>query len=202
MEREIRLQSAGPLWQHGRMPDLLWREVENFFDPNLMGQLPDLWVPDASVEDWQAVFDLIRSNGWVWEYEESGTVRPLPAAAEVLPLPCRSGVCPAAGQARPGRAGEFLADVRHRDRFRREPSRAARSGGSGHPWIPAIVATLLEGRCDGWNPSGGVLGDVCQPHRVRNGSSEVASDEVVMDRRAGFPVQPAFLDEHAPDPLR
>jgi hypothetical protein len=87
MEREIRLQSAGPLWQHGRMPDLLWSEVENFFDPNLMGRLPDLWVPDASVEDWQAVFDLVRSNGWAWEYEESGTVRPLPAAAEVLPRP-------------------------------------------------------------------------------------------------------------------
>ncbi|MFE6922440.1 hypothetical protein ACFVAV_15470 [Nocardia sp. NPDC057663] len=69
------------------MPDLLWNDVKNFFDPNLMGTLPDLWVPDASVEDWQAVFDLVRSTGWAWEYEEGGTVRPLPAAAEVLPRP-------------------------------------------------------------------------------------------------------------------
>ncbi|MET8651199.1 hypothetical protein [Nocardia aurea] len=69
------------------MPDLLWNEVENFFDPNLMGALPDLWVPDASVEDWQAVFDLIRSSRWVWEYVEGDTVRPLPAAVEVLPRP-------------------------------------------------------------------------------------------------------------------
>lgn len=84
---EIGLHSDGPLWQHGRMPDLLWNEVKNFFDPHLMGDLPDLWVPDASVEDWQAVFDLVLSNGWAWEYEEGGIVRPLPAAAEVLPRP-------------------------------------------------------------------------------------------------------------------
>ncbi|MFD3592500.1 hypothetical protein ACFWU5_07200 [Nocardia sp. NPDC058640] len=69
------------------MPDLLWSEVKNFFDPNLMGDLPDLWVPDTSVEDWQAVFELIRSSGWAWEYAEDGTVRPLPPAADVLPRP-------------------------------------------------------------------------------------------------------------------
>ncbi|WP_063005197.1 hypothetical protein [Nocardia salmonicida] len=69
------------------MSDLLWTEVKNFFDPSLMGTLPDLWVPDATVEDWQAVFDLERSNGWAWDYAEDDTVRPLPAAAEVLPRP-------------------------------------------------------------------------------------------------------------------
>ncbi|MFF2084694.1 hypothetical protein ACFVVM_13010 [Nocardia sp. NPDC058176] len=69
------------------MPDLLWNDVKNFFDPNLMGALPDLWVPDATVEDWQAVFDLVRSDGWVWEYAEGGTARRLPPAAEVLPRP-------------------------------------------------------------------------------------------------------------------
>ncbi|MFI8972428.1 hypothetical protein ACIGO9_06035 [Nocardia asteroides] len=67
------------------MPDLLWTEVKNFFDPHLMGALPDLWVPDASVEDWQAVFDLIQSNEWACEYMEGDSVRPLPVAAEVLP---------------------------------------------------------------------------------------------------------------------
>ncbi|MFD9550108.1 hypothetical protein ACFWBG_22125 [Nocardia salmonicida] len=74
-------------WQHGRMSDLLWNEVKNFFDPNLTGTLPDLWVPDATVEDWQAVFDLVRSTGWAWDYMEDDAVRPLPAAAEVLPRP-------------------------------------------------------------------------------------------------------------------
>ncbi|MFI8977325.1 hypothetical protein ACIGO9_30890 [Nocardia asteroides] len=52
-----------------------------------MGALPDLWVPDTSVEDWQAVFDLARSNGWICEYVVDDIVRPLPAAAKVLPRP-------------------------------------------------------------------------------------------------------------------
>ncbi|MFD3743125.1 hypothetical protein [Nocardia sp. NPDC058633] len=69
------------------MPDLLWDDVKNFFDPNLMGALPDVWVPDASVEDWQAVFDLVQSSGWQWGYREADTIRPLPLAAEVLPRP-------------------------------------------------------------------------------------------------------------------
>ncbi|NKX86847.1 hypothetical protein [Nocardia coubleae] len=69
------------------MPDLLWDDVKNFFDPNLMGALPDVWVPDASVEDWQAVFDLVQSSGWQWDYREDDTIRPLPLAAEVLPRP-------------------------------------------------------------------------------------------------------------------
>ncbi|MFD8103392.1 hypothetical protein ACFV24_28035 [Nocardia fluminea] len=105
------------------MSDLLWNEVKNFFDPNLMGTLPDLWVLDATVEDWQAVFDLVRSTGWAWDYAEDDTVRPLPAAAEVLPRPVdaeegvRLRVWPT-----PGRAGELLADVRDRDRSRRRSS--------------------------------------------------------------------------------
>ncbi|WP_265584281.1 hypothetical protein [Streptomyces acidicola] len=39
------------------MPDLLWDDVKNFFEPDLMGSLPDVRVPDTSVEDWQAVLD-------------------------------------------------------------------------------------------------------------------------------------------------
>ncbi|MFJ2665802.1 hypothetical protein ACIO14_15770 [Nocardia fluminea] len=69
------------------MSDLLWKEVKNFFDPNLMGTLPDLWVPDVTVADWQGVFDLVQSSGWPWDYLEGDTVRPLPPAAEVLPPP-------------------------------------------------------------------------------------------------------------------
>ncbi|MCF3103216.1 hypothetical protein IPZ58_16750 [Streptomyces roseoverticillatus] len=69
------------------MPDLLWDDVRNFFDPDLMGALPDVSVEGTSVEDWQRVFDLVRSSGWAWEYLEGGVAGPLPPAVEVLARP-------------------------------------------------------------------------------------------------------------------
>ncbi|MEU1284460.1 hypothetical protein [Kitasatospora sp. NPDC005856] len=69
------------------MPDLLWDDVRNFFDPDLMGALPDVSVEGTSVEGWQAVFDLVRSSGWAWEFLEGGVAGPLPPAAEVLTRP-------------------------------------------------------------------------------------------------------------------
>ncbi len=84
---EIEVRSDRARWQHDAMPDLLWNDVKNFFDHNLMGDMPDLWVPDASIEDWQTVFDLVRANGWASEYTEGLVARPLPTAAEVLPRP-------------------------------------------------------------------------------------------------------------------
>ncbi|GHG74537.1 hypothetical protein [Streptomyces griseocarneus] len=69
------------------MPDLLWDDVRNFFDPDLMGALPDVSVADTSVDDWQAVFDLVRSSGWTWEYEQGCIRMPLPSAQEVLSRP-------------------------------------------------------------------------------------------------------------------
>ncbi|WP_404870740.1 hypothetical protein ACI1MP_00065 [Kitasatospora griseola] len=69
------------------MPDLMWDDVRNFFDPDLMGALPDVCVEGATVEDWQAVFDLVRSSGWAWEYLEGGVAGPLPSAVEVLARP-------------------------------------------------------------------------------------------------------------------
>ncbi|GIG64701.1 hypothetical protein [Phytomonospora endophytica] len=69
------------------MPDLLWDDVRDFFDPDLMGALPDVCVAGASVEDWQAVFDLVQSSGWTWEYSAGGIAAPLPTAAEVLSRP-------------------------------------------------------------------------------------------------------------------
>jgi hypothetical protein len=83
----IALRSDKPAWQHGRMPDLLWSEVKDFFDPDLMGALPDVSVSGTSVEDWQAVFDLVRSKGWAWEYSEGAVRRRLPSATEVLSRP-------------------------------------------------------------------------------------------------------------------
>ncbi|MFB8174175.1 hypothetical protein [Kitasatospora purpeofusca] len=69
------------------MPDLLWDDVKNFFDPDLMGALPDVCVAGTSVNDWQAVFDLVRSCGWEWEYLEGRVAVPLPPAAQVLSRP-------------------------------------------------------------------------------------------------------------------
>lgn len=69
------------------MPDLLWEDVKTFFDPGLMGALPDVSVVGTSVQDWQAVFNLIRSSGWTWEYSQGGVVEPLPSAVQVLSRP-------------------------------------------------------------------------------------------------------------------
>ncbi|MFK0258243.1 hypothetical protein [Streptomyces sp. NPDC090445] len=69
------------------MADLLWDDVRCFFDPDLMGSLPDLRVPDASVEDWQAVLDLVEAKGWKCRYSEGDTVLPVPRAESVLSRP-------------------------------------------------------------------------------------------------------------------
>lgn len=66
------------------MPDLLWDDVHDFFDPDLMGALPDVCVPGTTADDWQSVFDLARSRGWAWTYETGGVAGPLPRAVEVL----------------------------------------------------------------------------------------------------------------------
>ena len=73
--------------QHGGVSDLLWEDVRNFFDPDLMGSLPDVRVPDASVEDWQAVLDLVVSAGWDFDHSVGEDVLPLPRAAAVLSRP-------------------------------------------------------------------------------------------------------------------
>jgi hypothetical protein len=69
------------------MSDLRWDEARNFFDPDLMGTLPDIFVPNASAEDWQAIFDLVEARGWPWEFLPGDTTLPLPTAADVLARP-------------------------------------------------------------------------------------------------------------------
>ncbi|NEB10300.1 hypothetical protein G3I32_19610 [Streptomyces coelicoflavus] len=69
------------------MADLLWDDVTCFFDPDLMGSLPDVRVPDASAEDWQAVLDLVAEKGWKRQYSEGGTVLPVPRVEAVLSRP-------------------------------------------------------------------------------------------------------------------
>lgn len=49
------------------MPDLDWDSVKEFFTAYYLGDLPDGFVPDCTLADWGALFDLIRS-GWRHEY--------------------------------------------------------------------------------------------------------------------------------------
>ncbi|MCZ0983143.1 hypothetical protein O1L60_40495 [Streptomyces diastatochromogenes] len=69
------------------MADLLWDDVKCFFDPETMGSLPDVRVPDVSVEGWQEVLDLVAEKGWEYQYAEGETVLPLPRAEAVLSRP-------------------------------------------------------------------------------------------------------------------
>ncbi|MEU2742867.1 hypothetical protein ABZ656_48315 [Streptomyces sp. NPDC007095] len=75
------------------MSDLLWDDVAYFFDPDLMGSLPDVRVPDASVADWQALLDLVGERGWKCQYSEGETVLPVPKAETVLSRPA-DAECP------------------------------------------------------------------------------------------------------------
>lgn len=75
------------------MADLLWDDVKAFFDPELMGALPDVCVPDTSVADWQALTDLVVAGGWQYRYSEGGTVLPVPRAEAVLSRPA-DAECP------------------------------------------------------------------------------------------------------------
>jgi hypothetical protein len=66
---------------------LLWSEARSFFDSDLMGGLPDVFVRDTTADDWQVVFDLVAESGWRWEfYEGDVTSEPL-AASQVFSRP-------------------------------------------------------------------------------------------------------------------
>lgn len=67
-----------------RMSDLHWNDVKEFFDPSLMGTLPDLVVPGSSVDDWQALLHLIEERGWQHQYFEGTSMGPMPRAETVL----------------------------------------------------------------------------------------------------------------------
>ncbi|MEU6110871.1 hypothetical protein ABZ853_20990 [Streptomyces albidoflavus] len=69
------------------MADLLWDDVKSFFDPDLMGALPDVVVPGTSVEDWQAVLDLVEGSGWSCRYSGGAAGLPVPRAEAVLSRP-------------------------------------------------------------------------------------------------------------------
>jgi hypothetical protein len=71
--------------------------VADFFDPDLMGSLPDVRVPDAAPGHWQVVLDLVRESGSKHEYLEGAAM--LPRA------PCRRGIVPATRRRMPRAPG-------------------------------------------------------------------------------------------------
>ncbi|WP_412538553.1 hypothetical protein R8Z50_22190 [Longispora sp. K20-0274] len=74
------------------MPELLWSDVKDWFDPGTNGALPDVCVSGTSVADWQAVLDLVRARGWACEYSVGGEVVALPDRAEDM-LDRPGGLC-------------------------------------------------------------------------------------------------------------
>ena len=64
------------------VPDVVWEDVKEWFDPEVNGVLPDACVPDTTAADWQAVVDLVRSKGWAYEYVEDGRVLRVPDRVE------------------------------------------------------------------------------------------------------------------------
>ncbi|MEV4413290.1 hypothetical protein [Catellatospora sp. NPDC049609] len=69
------------------MPDLLWDDVKDFFDPDLMGSLPDVYIQNTTVDDLQALFDMVLKSCWAWEFSDGDTTAPLPTAAEIFARP-------------------------------------------------------------------------------------------------------------------
>lgn len=66
------------------MPDLLWDDVKSLFDPDINGTLPDVVVEGTTVEDWQALLDLVQSQGWQYAYALSGEPMELTSAADMV----------------------------------------------------------------------------------------------------------------------
>ncbi|WP_017580182.1 hypothetical protein [Nocardiopsis valliformis] len=75
------------------MADLLWDDVKDLFDPHTMGSLPDLRIPDTTVNDWQTLLHLVVERGWRHRYSEGDAVAPLPQAQTVLSRPA-DAECP------------------------------------------------------------------------------------------------------------
>ncbi|WP_433282585.1 hypothetical protein [Micromonospora sp. CA-244673] len=78
------VRDLGADQDNGRMRDLRWDDVREWFDPYENGSLPDVIVPGMTLTDWEAVLRLIRSQGWRCEYDFREQTLPPPASAAGL----------------------------------------------------------------------------------------------------------------------
>ncbi|MFF0372058.1 hypothetical protein [Micromonospora sp. NPDC005087] len=58
------------------MHDLTWDDVAERFEPD--GSLLDAYVLDADTADWQQIIELVRSQGWRFDFQVEGQSRQLP----------------------------------------------------------------------------------------------------------------------------
>ncbi len=69
------------------MHDLRWDDVKDWFNPYENGSVPDVSVPDTTLDDWETLLKLIRSQGWPCEYDYRDQRHPLHASAPELFVP-------------------------------------------------------------------------------------------------------------------
>src|SRR5690606_38662718 len=99
--------------RHGCTGGLLWGEVRDLFDPDVMGALPGLQVTGASAADWHALLDLVEESGWRSRYAEDGTTAPsVPRRKRRSPALSTQG--PSRGSGRPTACRPSSASARRR----------------------------------------------------------------------------------------
>lgn len=59
-----------------------WETVKDVFTERYLGDLPEGFVPDCTIADWEKLFGFLRSGGWKYQYLEDvghyDDERPLP----------------------------------------------------------------------------------------------------------------------------
>jgi hypothetical protein len=75
----------------GMVREVEWDEVKDWFDPAENGSAPDIVVEDTTLDYWQALIMLIRTDGWRAEYEIGDERVGVPAAATDLFVPHPQG---------------------------------------------------------------------------------------------------------------
>jgi hypothetical protein len=63
----------------GGVTDLLWDEVQGWFDPAYNGTAPDGIVRDTTVEDWNRIVALAAQHGWPTQFHADDREQPVPA---------------------------------------------------------------------------------------------------------------------------
>lgn len=130
--------------------------MADFFDPDLVGSLPDVRVPDASPGDWQAVLDLVRESGSKHEYLEGAAMLPVPRAAAVLSRPPASNAPSSGWSGRWTRLDVLCGFPRAIGRRLRKPVLMEAEGSRGRPVLGFDIGL------DRVVPAGG-------PHGMREG---------------------------------